>query len=424
MIIVESSELFLQTPDPKGAIFSQTTYSRSRGEELICQYRLQRMSDVSDEEYYVWSEDNGQTWSTPVRLSGKFCSVESRRIQLPSGQYIGGWMNPFLPDERMLFRVGRSKPDDVDSDTPEQYWPQSSMQYALSEDDGRSHGAYQSIIKEGSDFDEAHPFDGLYLGRNQVHNIHIPLFLDADTVLAPFDLSVLGEDGEILNPCHCHDYSQVVVLIGRRNGAEFAWDASRPILADPHTQSTRGLSEPTLARLDDGATLMVARGSNESKPDMPAYKWFSLSRDEGKTWSAVAPWTYDEGEAFLSPSSMCQLIRHSTGRWFWFGNIIPHNGMGNSPRYPLVAGEVNGKTGRLIRSSVRTIADRADEQSDRLQLSNFNLYEDRVTQQFVLDVPHFQPAGGKDRRGWGDAWTGDLYRYRVNVADNPKAGVR
>jgi hypothetical protein len=414
MITVEKAELLVKTPDPVGAVFGTCGYSRSTGREMIFQYQVQRMSDVADENYYIWSEDNGKTWSVPVQVFNKFDPAKDKPITLPSGDYIDGWPNPFT-HERILIKADRVKPDTIDSDIPQTFWQQTSMLYALSTDDGRSHGPYRPIVKPGKEYRETHPFDGLYMGQNQVYGIHAPLFIDQDTILVPLELSVLGVDGKIFNPCNSYDFSQIVILIGRRDGDGFIWDSGQPLLADPYTQSTRGFSEPTLAQLDDGSILMVLRGSNEGKPEIPSYKWFTISRDRGKTWSAIEPWTFDDGAAFFSPSSTCILIGHSDGRLFWFGNIIPKNGQGNSPRYPLVVGEVDRNTGKLIRSSVTLIADRSPDQSDRLQLSNFSLYEDRETRQLVLDVPHFYPAGGKDRRGWGDAWTGNIFRYRINL---------
>ena len=87
--------------------------------------------------------------------------------------------------------------------------------------------------------------------------------------------------------------------------------------------------EPTIAEMPDGRILMVLRGSNDAKPQLPGHKWFTTSADEGKTWEPVTRWTCTDGSPFFSPSSMSQLVRHSSGRYFWIGNITPENPCGN-----------------------------------------------------------------------------------------------
>jgi hypothetical protein len=200
------------------------------------------------------------------------------------------------------------------------------------------------------------------------------------------------------------------VLRAVRQGDGFVLDCAPLVTLDPDTQSTRGSVEPSLARLADGRPLLVFRGSNQDKFDLPSYTWYSLSSDEGRSWSPPAPWTYDDGTPFFSPSAHSQLVPHSSGRLFWIGNICGGSvARGNDPRYPLVVGEVDVHTGLLIRSSVTTIADRQPDQPAGIQFSNFGTYEDRVTHELVLDVPHFYP----NRAGTGD--TGDLFRYRLRV---------
>src|SRR5690606_29493346 len=111
---------------------------------------------------------------------------------------------------------------------------------------------------------------------------------------------------------------------------------------------------PTIARLGDGRLLMVMRGSNDTWPPqelgdperyLPGYKWHSLSDDGGRTWSTPAPWTDTNGRNFYSPSSCSQLVPHSSGRLFWFGNVTPRNPIGNGPRYPMAMAEVDTKSG-------------------------------------------------------------------------------
>ena len=72
---------------------------------------------------------------------------------------------------------------------------------------------------------------------------------------------------------------------------------------------------------------MVLRGSNDRRPELPSWRWIAFSSDGGRRWTPPEPWTYDQGEAFFSPSACSQLLRHSSGRLFWLGNIN-----GESPR--------------------------------------------------------------------------------------------
>ena len=67
-------------------------------------------------------------------------------------------------------------------------------------------------------------------------------------------------------------------------------------------QSTRGMDEPTIEYLDGGRLLMVLRGSNDRRPELPSYRWFSMSHDGGKRWTPVQPWTYDDGRSFSAPA--------------------------------------------------------------------------------------------------------------------------
>ena len=99
--------------------------------------------------------------------------------------------------------------------------------------------------------------------------------------------------------------------------------------------------EPTIIELDDGRILCVMRGSNDARPELPGYRWHCFSEDGGHTFGTPVPWSYDTGEAFYSPSSMSQLLRHSDGRIFWFGTICSENPKGNHPRFPLLVGRVD-----------------------------------------------------------------------------------
>jgi hypothetical protein len=165
------------------------------------------------------------------------------------------------------------------------------------------------------------------------------------------------------------------------------------------------MDEPTLATLADGRLIMVLRGSNDKKPDLPGYRWIAYSSDGGWKWTKPEPWTYTGGEPFFSPSSCSQLLRHSSGRLFWLGNISSANPRGNRPRYPFWIGEVDSRSGLLVRESLRVVDDRQPGEDERLTLSNFCAREDRETREIVVHMTRLVAAPGN--------WSGDAFAYRI-----------
>ncbi|MGC9318952.1 MAG: sialidase family protein [Armatimonadota bacterium] len=123
--------------------------------------------------------------------------------------------------------------------------------------------------------------------------------------------------------------------------------------------------------------------------EWPSRRWFSVSQDGGRTWSDPEPWTWDDGEAFYSPSSMSVLLKHSSGRVFWVGNVSGDNCNGNSPRWPVVMGEVDPHSLTLIRESALLVDTRRPEDEDRgrLDLCHFRMLEDRETGEIILSYP-------------------------------------
>ncbi len=102
---------------------------------------------------------------------------------------------------------------------------------------------------------------------------------------------------------------------------------------------------------------------------------------------------------------------HSSGRLFWIGNISPKNPDGNRPRYPLVIGEVDVRSGRLLRATLGPVDDRGPEDSEMMSLSNFSAREDRADGAIVINLSRlFQ----RSKPGELD-WTSDAYLYRVPV---------
>jgi hypothetical protein len=269
------------------------------------------------------------------------------------------------------------------------------LRYRVSADGGKTWRFDKPIVQAGS-FTAQHPVEGVWVGKNAIYLGDlgcIPLVTRTGRVLLPAHTTPLGPDGKLWNPSGGHTYTDVLVLIGTwTNGERLSWRASQRVVGDPK-RTTRGLIEPTLAEFPDGRILMVMRGSNGGKADprheLFSSKWFAISPDGGETWSTPAPWTFEDGQAFFSPSSMSALFRHSSGRCFWAGNLSAQNCQGNLPRWPLVVGEVDPRSLKLVHSSVLTVDTQRpeDKTRGRLDLSHLTLLEDRETKQIILTYP-------------------------------------
>lgn len=270
------------------------------------------------------------------------------------------------------------------------------LRYRASTDGARTWLFDEPIVAAGP-YRKEHPFDGIWIGTNCIFIGDVgsvPLVTRRGRLLVPAQMTLIGPDGKLWNPTGALTYTDALVLIGTwTNHHRITWKASQRVAGDPE-RSTRGMIEPTLAEFPDGRILMVLRGSNAGKNQLPSYKWFSVSRDGGETWSRPEPWTYDDGQPFFSPSAMSTLFRHSSGRYFWIGNLTTTNCQGNSPRWPLVIGEVDPKSLKLIRDSVLVVDTEQleDKPQGRLDLSHFTAIEDRETREIVLVYPRSHNA--------------------------------
>jgi len=233
-----------------------------------------------------------------------------------------------------------------------------------------------------------------------------PFWRKDGTLLLPVEITALGPDGKLFNPGGGYTWGESCVLLGRWKGSDLEWAMSSVVKGDP-ARTTRGMLEPTIAELEDGRLMMVLRGSNDRKHELPGTKWVAYSRDGGGTWSGAEPWRLAGGEPFHSPSSCSQLLRHSSGRLFWLGNWCAENPKGNLPRYPFVMAEVDRKSGLVIGGTKRVVDDREPEDNERLMLSNFCAREDRETNEIVLHMTRLFPLS--------DGWLGDAFLYRVSV---------
>jgi hypothetical protein len=314
--------------------------------------------------------------------------------------------------------LAMDRPDvDRGIEEPKETGTDSYIRYRVSLDGGKTFLCDEPIIQEGP-YDFKHPLEGLYLGKNAIFLGDMgcrPIRTKQGNVLVPTQMTILNAEGSLETFGSGWDYYHCLMLVGTwKDDHRLSWKVSEPIAADPD-RTVRGLYEPTLAEMPDGRILCVMRGSNGLKKDpnheLPSRKWFAVSTDGGFHWTKPEPWKYSNGKDFFSPSSMSQIIPHSSGRYFWIGNISPVNCADNAPRWPIVMGEIDASSMMLIEESVIVIDTRGQDDPEGLQLSNFHAFEDRETGDIVLPMQRWKPTNVYE-------WVS----YRMSVGSPVRAG--
>jgi hypothetical protein len=311
----------------------------------------------------------------------------------PNGTLLEFWIEATLP-----------------TDDPLEGLRQWTIRYAVSADGGRTRKFARQLVQSGGVFTPAHPFPGVFAGRNSFATGDIsstPLWLPDGSLLLPGAIAPLAPDGLLYNPTHAYTFHDAAFFHGRWRRDELVWDLRSRIPGDS-VLSTRGLADPALALLSDGTLLAVMRGSNNRNPALPSRRWAAFSKDQGRIFTRPEPWTFTDGEPFFSPASCSQLLTHSSGRIFWLGNITPANPRGDRPRYPLVIAEVDSSSGLLIADTLRAVDNLQPGEDPLLTLSNFYARENRQTGEIDLHMTRMFTSPDKP-------WSGDAFLYHIPV---------
>ncbi len=355
------------------------------------------------------SEDNGRTWKT----------VETWVQYKPLGGQRRLQKNPPMfhlhPRTSSLLRLYFSN-EDIEGILP---WDPASptgktgrLYTEISTDGGATWSAPRQLVIKGAEFDEIHWGPEIRYGRNFGYPESVePLYLDDRRFLLPFAGDIPeGENGPMNSKSAC--------LIGTwRDDGWADWEMSAYATV-PKPYSVQGGCEPGIALLRGGTLLMTMRvlvHQETAPPGISGSRYFVISRDLGKTWSAPEPLRFDDGQILNTPACMGQLYRSGkNGRLYLIDNILDRPVFGHDPRYPLRIVEVDEATFRLKRQTLTTIETRDEQQGRTIRFSNWARYEDRETKNLILFITG---CPGNEGRHEACGVPPHSYRYEVEFPD-------
>lgn len=301
----------------------------------------------------------------------------------------------------------------------EGYWNKNQFQstkqcyrpfYRLSYDNGYTWSDKNYIITEGHTPDN--PIQDVVYGRNMTLSMASQtLRADDGALLVALQTQMVDENGDLIEPAGFHFFECGALRAEWQSETlSYRWNMSRYVQVTPK-ESLRGVFEPTFARLGENTYIMVMRNSNMERDAVIGQKFYSISEDNGKTWSIPKPLTYDDGTTMYSSSCVPKLLPHSNGKLYFIGVINDRNPSGNLPRYPLAIAELDRETCTIIKSSVAIID--TERPSHKIQgktthlidYSNHGVYED--SQHRIIVYAPYRDDLSK--------WESALNRYEITL---------
>jgi len=373
---------------------------------------FQSTSDFSDGKKQRISEDNGKTWGEweDVYEQSGYEVYGPHERNYPKN--IRGVWNPV---HKHFVGVGMSRFfENGHIEAYKKFWGGDHTSLAdhahigVREDGGTSRN---TLVKyeEGADFDPADPLNPEHFYKNNGFPGTNVVIDDNGDILFALGVPVYkcceiaGVDVSEHFPSSPYLLRNMIVIRGVWNGETYDCIPSRPILISD-LKSSRGVDEPTIMKLKSGRIVVVFRGSNVTskswrtriEPGTPGFKWYCWSDDGGKTFTDPVPWHFDDGEVIYSSATISRFIRDErNGRLYWIGNITDHKVNGNFPRWPLCIVEVDETYGLAKKESFTIIDTKREGESDRVQLSNFGLLQDRETGKLELRLTKYGQFDGQ-----------------------------
>jgi hypothetical protein len=378
----------------------------------------QNSSDWSRKHKIRYSDDNARTWSDWEVLRDEWPRQGDYQMETIE------FARTYDPVSNLFLRINFQRichGDGADVMQNQRFKTDVKWDHNLwltSDNDGESWSKPRLLKYEsGAEFNYEKWNNEKFLKNNQLYGSYTLIPLSNGTVIYPANMPCEIEDDQ--GDCFVSGI-RCFIFKWNKEKKDYEIELSKPV-GVPHRVSGRGLTEPSIAQLKDGRLVMTMRGSTSTSPQHPQIKvespgrcWRAISEDYGKTWSQVSDWRFDNGGQFYSPGAFAKLLRHSSGKLFWVGNITPEPPEGELPRYPLYIAEVNEDKVALIRSTLTMIDTRKPEEPEEVQLSNFKIFENRESGVIELYLSRYgELAPGNYRLA------GNLWRYLITL-DNEK----
>ncbi len=214
-------------------------------------------------------------------------------------------------------------------------------------------------------------------------------------------------------------YGITKIFLGtwRKDLSGVDWEHIATITADPGI-SLQGFDEPNACQFADGRIFIISRAKDilvtQDQPGFPGVKLFSISEDNGRTWTKPAPLCYEDGSYVYSSASFPETFRSTkNGKLYVIMNISDQPEHGCDPRTKLQIAELSTDPVVIKRDTVAIIEEKLPEHDHMVRFSMWKALENRDTKNMLL----FMKLSMSEYCPIRDGYDYNCYRYEVILPD-------
>lgn len=414
-------EVHIRAVEPV-SIYAGATYASASGRSLIETVRHEALAlpPGAGRHYYERklyrrrSDDNGKTWrvAETIRESGP---------ELRAGKHLFP-LATFL-DKKNDTLISLCSSYEVDP-TQHQFSLGNlikrtyQMHAQHSRDGGNTWTNPRQIIDERSEYNQNRWSPITHYGETGGVADGQPVFLPDGSFVIAFTVYHPQAPAEDIGERATELYASVIHARARWSSdrQNLLWRFGEPIRVD-YPLASGGCCEPALAWLGGTRLFNTMRCQGDEATGVFSTRFTTISQDAGMTWSKPDPLRYDDNTIVHTPASQHRFIVSSkTRHTYLVANFLPAPVYAQTPRYPLSIARFDTNTCRVIRSSLQVIQDRpSDAPADR-RYTNFGIYEDRATGDFVMTLPEM-PRTKNYNEMLPEDFGSDCLRYRICLGE-------